>query len=283
MSDRRAWLAEWCPECRAAPGRRCRRRARSTDPRPATRLHVPRGWRARPCPTCGVTAGDACRTPSGREASQPHVARLRAGRRELVWREDVWKEARRAERVAGDRRASSAAPFARPRRAHWFRVQRGGRSGLAAAVNKTGNGGPVAGQHGAWRLLRRGRWRSSSLSPTRGMTTREAGWRWAQNQRLRRAIMRYTARREARHGRNRRKDLQASRAHARTRAAGREHRQRASLAGGCADVCGVSACAARSATRLGRLGTRSQSEDLLVGPVQEVSERRSDGHPDGKS
>ncbi len=55
------------------------------------------------------------------------------------------------------------------------------------------------------------------------------------------------------------------------------------LAEGCAEVCGGSARAAGPATRLGRLSTRSQSEDLLVGPVQEVSERRSDTHPDGES
>ena len=51
-----------------------------------------RGWRERSCPTCKALPGDPCRTPSGREASQPHAARLRPERRELVARQAVWEE-----------------------------------------------------------------------------------------------------------------------------------------------------------------------------------------------
>jgi hypothetical protein len=95
MSDRRAWLDEWCPECRAAPGTRCRDRHRySCRARcgPAPGLHVARGWRTRRCPTCKAFSGDACHTPSGRQASQPHTARLRPARGELVARQAVWEE-----------------------------------------------------------------------------------------------------------------------------------------------------------------------------------------------
>jgi hypothetical protein len=95
VSDRRAWLDEWCPECRAAPGTRCRDRHRASYSArcgPAACLHVARGWRGRRCPTCKAFGGDPSCTPSGREASQPHSARLRPGRRELVARETVWEE-----------------------------------------------------------------------------------------------------------------------------------------------------------------------------------------------
>jgi hypothetical protein len=51
------------------------------------------GWRERP--TCRALPGDPCRTPSGREASRPHAARLRPGRRELAGREAVWEELER--------------------------------------------------------------------------------------------------------------------------------------------------------------------------------------------
>ena len=40
-------------------------------------------------------SGELCRTPSGREASQPHAARLRAGRGELAGRSAVWEELER--------------------------------------------------------------------------------------------------------------------------------------------------------------------------------------------
>lgn len=35
--------------------------------------------------------GDPCKTPSGREPSRPHTARLRPGRRELAARQAVWE------------------------------------------------------------------------------------------------------------------------------------------------------------------------------------------------
>ena len=94
MSDRGEWLSRWCPECRAAPGTRCRR-DRLSRSQPAVRLHVARGWRERRCPTCTAWAGELCRTPSGREASQVHTARLRSGSSELLWGHAVWEELER--------------------------------------------------------------------------------------------------------------------------------------------------------------------------------------------
>lgn len=90
MSDRALWLDEWCPTCRA-PGGRCRVCYMSKT-RPPTQLHVARGWRARSCPTCKALADERCRTPSGREASRIHQARLRPGRCELLSGESVWQE-----------------------------------------------------------------------------------------------------------------------------------------------------------------------------------------------
>jgi len=58
-------------------------------------LHVARGWFKRSCPTCKAPAGEGCSTPTGREASQVHAARLRPGRREFVWRPAVWDELER--------------------------------------------------------------------------------------------------------------------------------------------------------------------------------------------
>jgi hypothetical protein len=58
-------------------------------------MHVARGWRERSCPTCRALLGDRCHTPSGREASQPHAARLRPGRGERAGREAVWEELER--------------------------------------------------------------------------------------------------------------------------------------------------------------------------------------------
>jgi hypothetical protein len=58
-------------------------------------LHVARGWRERSCPSCKALPGDPCRTPSGREPSRLHAARLRPGRRELAAREAVWEELER--------------------------------------------------------------------------------------------------------------------------------------------------------------------------------------------
>ena len=95
MSDRQIWLEEWCPECRASPGTRCRQPWFSRNRQSSRWLHVTRGWRARPCPACKAQPGDPCRTPSGREARRPHIARLRAGRFELIYRDDVWAELER--------------------------------------------------------------------------------------------------------------------------------------------------------------------------------------------
>ena len=91
VSDRCQWLSLWCPECRAAPGPRCRRRRWETR-RPARHLHAARGWHERRCPTCKAWPDEPCRTPSGREASQVHSARLWGGRDELLWGAAVWEE-----------------------------------------------------------------------------------------------------------------------------------------------------------------------------------------------
>jgi hypothetical protein len=58
-------------------------------------LHIARGWRDRGCPTCTALPGETGHTPSGREASQPHAARLRPGRRELATRQAAWDELER--------------------------------------------------------------------------------------------------------------------------------------------------------------------------------------------
>jgi hypothetical protein len=99
MSDRRAWLEQWCPECHASPGARCRhwRWGRASRGRAVAvaHLHVARGWLERECPTCKAPPGERCSTPSGRDASQSHVARLRPARQELVGRPAVWQELER--------------------------------------------------------------------------------------------------------------------------------------------------------------------------------------------
>ena len=99
MSDRLAWLGQWCPDCQAAPGARCcrwnlgvRGRDRSV---PLPRLHVARGWLERRCPTCRVEPGERCSTPTGLQASRIHVARLRPARHELVSRAAAWRELER--------------------------------------------------------------------------------------------------------------------------------------------------------------------------------------------
>ena len=61
-------------------------------------MHVARGWRERSCPTCKALSGDPCRTPSGREACQPHAARLRPGCGELLARPGCVGGARAARR-----------------------------------------------------------------------------------------------------------------------------------------------------------------------------------------
>ena len=88
MSDRSAWLQEWCPTCRVAPGTRCRNPFHRT--RSPTRLHVSRGWRVRRCSTCRAPAGESCTTPSGRESSAPHTTRLRPSRGELLLADAVF-------------------------------------------------------------------------------------------------------------------------------------------------------------------------------------------------
>jgi hypothetical protein len=104
VSDRLAWLEEWCPECRAAPGARCRRwkwtPAGGSRPIPLARLHWARGGRDRRCPTCKAFPSEPCRTPSGREATKIHTSRLRPARTELG-RSEVWEElARRDATIA---------------------------------------------------------------------------------------------------------------------------------------------------------------------------------------
>jgi hypothetical protein len=99
MSDRLAWLEQWCPECGAAPWARCGRWRWGRGTRGRTvaipHLHIARGWRERPCPTCKAEPGERCVTPTGREAAKLHVARLRPARWELVRREATWEELNR--------------------------------------------------------------------------------------------------------------------------------------------------------------------------------------------
>ena len=95
MSDRRLWLAEPCPTCGARAGLRCQTGRYSG--KPSRLLHWARGWRHRSCPTCKAQPGELCRTPRGRRASQPHIARLQAGRRELLADDQVWEELERWE------------------------------------------------------------------------------------------------------------------------------------------------------------------------------------------
>jgi hypothetical protein len=56
------------------------------------RLHVSRDWRVRRCPTCRASADEPCTTPSGREVSAPHAARLRPARGELLLADAVFAE-----------------------------------------------------------------------------------------------------------------------------------------------------------------------------------------------
>ena len=94
MSDHAKWFEEWCPDCRAAPGTRCAKHSLSKRKAPSSVMHFARGWRCRSCPTCRAHPDDPCRTPSGREASGPHTARLRRSRRELT-HDEVWTELER--------------------------------------------------------------------------------------------------------------------------------------------------------------------------------------------
>jgi DNA invertase Pin-like site-specific DNA recombinase len=95
VADRRLWLQESCPTCRASPGARCR------DPRalrktrlPRTELHFARGWRQRPCPTCRAEPDEGCFTPRGRSTARPHSARLHPSIGELT-RSEAWEELQR--------------------------------------------------------------------------------------------------------------------------------------------------------------------------------------------
>ncbi len=90
MSDRQLWLAEPCPSCHARAGLRCQ--TGRYGGKPSRVLHGARGWRHRSCPACKAPPGELCRTPTGRQAGQPHTARLNYGRRELFADEDVWRE-----------------------------------------------------------------------------------------------------------------------------------------------------------------------------------------------
>jgi hypothetical protein len=78
--------------CLAAPGARCRSPRNRSIP---SRLHAARGWHGRKCPNCKVAPGEQCLTPSDREASRPHAARLHPGRHELFVQWEVWDELER--------------------------------------------------------------------------------------------------------------------------------------------------------------------------------------------
>ena len=129
MSDRSAWLDQWCPECRAAPGSRCHqwRWGRGLRERQVAlpRLHAARGWLERPCPTCKAGAGERCSTPTGREATRVHSARLQPARWELAWRPAVWEEL--------ERRGATIAtvPF-------WGRAGRGGQTDTITLLRLAG-------------------------------------------------------------------------------------------------------------------------------------------------
>jgi hypothetical protein len=91
VSDRRLWLDEVCPDCRAAPGLRCQTDSYTRKAKPLSSLHAARGWRQRRCPTCKAPPGEACHTPTGRSSTRPHTARLPYGRREPTV-DAVWDE-----------------------------------------------------------------------------------------------------------------------------------------------------------------------------------------------
>jgi predicted nucleic acid-binding Zn ribbon protein len=95
VSDRRLWLAEACLTCSARSGLRCQ--TSHYRGKPTQFLHAARGWRQRSCPACKAPADELCKTPTGRQASQPHAARLAPGRRELFADEQVWEELERWE------------------------------------------------------------------------------------------------------------------------------------------------------------------------------------------
>jgi len=77
VSDRCAWLDQWCPGCGVAPGARCREGWYGSGKRRSQvqGLHIARGWRERACPTCKALPDDPCRTPSGRDARRAVASR----------------------------------------------------------------------------------------------------------------------------------------------------------------------------------------------------------------
>ena len=117
VSDRQTWLEEWCPECGAAPGARCRRsRLFGRRAEQLSFLHAARGWRGRSCPGCKAESGGVCRTPSGREASRTHAGRLRPARDELVRGWEVWEELARGASVSTSERPRTTTDQHRQRR-----------------------------------------------------------------------------------------------------------------------------------------------------------------------
>jgi DNA invertase Pin-like site-specific DNA recombinase len=108
VGDRRLWLRELCPTCRAAPGARCSDHGFRKTRRPTTELHFARGWRQRSCPTCHAQPGEDCFTPRGRSRSRPHAARFQravgAGGQEVL--RPRARGRARAARPAGGCRAS---------------------------------------------------------------------------------------------------------------------------------------------------------------------------------
>jgi hypothetical protein len=92
QGDRRLWLSEPCPSCRAQAGARCQhRRPPGRKPAHTLTLHAARGWRQRSCSACKASPGEPCFTPRGRAAARPHTARLHPARGEMHAPEDVWR------------------------------------------------------------------------------------------------------------------------------------------------------------------------------------------------
>ena len=82
MSDRLAWLDQWCPQCRAAPGDAMPARPAwggVASRRTAAALHVARGWRERCVPDVQGLAGRAVPYAERSRGLAVHSARLRPG------------------------------------------------------------------------------------------------------------------------------------------------------------------------------------------------------------